>query len=86
MTGSTATSAKVHLTLTAEAIAILDKNATERKRGEFMSNLLVAFGAGAGAINQVDIESMRLQMLGLASTTKTLDARLSRLERHAAAK
>lgn len=73
------------LSLTNEAIDILEKHATERKRGEFISNLLVAYGADAGAISQVDVESMKLQLLGMASTTKTLDGRLTRVEKQLAA-
>ena len=75
---------KVALSLTAEAMAILEKHATERKRGEFVSNLLGAYGAEAGAITQVDVESMRLQLLGMASTSKTLDGRLTKVERQLA--
>lgn len=77
--------AKVNLSLTADALAVLEKHTTERKRGEFVSNLLVAYGAEAGAITQVDIESMKLQLLGLASTAKTLDGRLTKVERQLAA-
>jgi hypothetical protein len=76
---------KVALSLTADAMAVLEKHATERKRGEFVSNLLIAYGAEGGAITQVDIESMRLQLLGLASTSKTLDGRLTKVERQLAA-
>lgn len=77
--------AKVNLSLTADALAVLEKHTTERKRGEFVSNLLVAYGAESGAITQVDIESMKLQLLGLASTNKTLDGRLTKVERQLAA-
>ena len=73
------------VSLTNEAIDVLEKHTTARKRGEFISNLLVAYGAEAGAITQVDVESMRLQLLGMASTTKTLDGRLSKVERQMAA-
>ena len=44
-------SRKVVLTLSGEAIAILEANATERKRGEFVSNLLIEWAenrAGTG--------------------------------------
>lgn len=77
--------AKVNLSLTVDAMAVLEKHTTERKRGEFVSNLLVAYGAEAGAISQVDVESMKLQLLGLASTNKTLDGRLTKVERQLAA-
>lgn len=69
------------VSLTNEAIDVLEKHTTARKRGEFISNLLIAYGAEAGAITQVDIESMRLQLLGLASANKTLDGRLTKVER-----
>lgn len=77
---------KMTVSLTNEAIEVLEKYTTERKRGEFISNLLVAYGAEGGAINQVDVESMKLQMLGLSSAIKTLDGRMTRLERQNAAK
>jgi len=76
---------KVSLSITPDAIEILEKHTTERKRGEFVSNLLVSYGAEGGAINQVDVESMKLQMLGLSSTTKTLDGRLMKVERQLSA-
>ena len=38
-------SKKVGLMLSGEAVAILDANATERKRGEFVSELLVDWQA-----------------------------------------
>jgi len=39
-------SKKVGLMLSGEAVAILDANATERKRGEFVSNLLIEWAEG----------------------------------------
>lgn len=72
------------LSLTNEAIDVLEKHTSARKRGEFISNLLVAYGADAGAISQVDVESMKLQLLGMASTTKTLDGRLTKVEKQLA--
>lgn len=39
-------SKKVGLVLTGEALGILNANATERKRGEFVSNLLVEWAEG----------------------------------------
>jgi hypothetical protein len=73
------------VSLTNEAIDILEKHTTPRKRGEFISNLIVAYGSEAGAITQVDVESIKLQMLGMASTSKTLDGRLTKVERQLAA-
>lgn len=40
---------KVQLTLSDEALQIIDANATERKRGEFVSNALVAYVGGGAA-------------------------------------
>jgi len=73
------------VSLTNEAIDVLEKHTTARKRGEFISNLLIAYGDDAGAISQVDLESMKLQLLGLASTSKTLDGRLTKVERQLSA-
>jgi hypothetical protein len=73
------------VSLTNEAIDILEKHTTPRKRGEFISNLIVAYGSEAGAITQVDVETIKLQMLGMASTSKTLDGRLTKVERQLAA-
>lgn len=72
---------KVALSLTPESFAVLERHATERKRGEFVSNLLMAYGDDAGAISQVDMETTKLQLLGLASANKTLDGRVTKLER-----
>lgn len=72
---------QITVSLSYEAIQILEKQATPRKRGEFISNLLIAYGAESGATSQADIESMRLQLLGLASQQKTLDARVTKVER-----
>jgi len=72
------------LSLTNEAIAVLEKHTTARKRGEFISNMLIAYGDTAGAISQADIESMKLQMLGLASTQKNFEGRLLRVEQRLA--
>ncbi|MFN8487120.1 MAG: hypothetical protein U0350_05965 [Caldilineaceae bacterium] len=74
------------LSLTNDAIAVLEKNTTERKRGEFISNLLVTYGAQEGAISQIDIESIKLQLLGLASQIKQLDGRLLKVERNIVSK
>lgn len=78
---------KVQLTLSlsSEAVEVLNKHASERKRGEFISNLLATYGAQEGSISQVDIESMKLQQLGVASQLKTLDGRTTQIERQLAA-
>lgn len=76
-------SEKVQLTLslTSEAVQILDRHATERKRGEFLSNLLLQYSAADGGIAQMDVDAIRLQLLGLASEHKTAEARLGRVEK-----
>lgn len=76
---------QITLSLTKEAIAILERQTTPRKRGEFVSQLIVAYGDDAGAINQLDIEGIKLQLLGLASSVKTMDGRLLKVERQIAA-
>jgi len=75
---------QITLSLTNEAISILEKQTTPRKRGEFVSNLVVAYGNDAGAIGQLDIETIKLQLLGLASANKILEGRVMKLERQLA--
>jgi len=73
--------AKVSLTITGAAVAVLQKQASPRKRGEFVSNLLVQYGAVDSGIDAVDIEGMKLQIMGLAGANKTLEGRVIKLER-----
>ncbi len=77
--------AKVSLTLTAAALAVLERQASPRKRGEFVSKLLMQYNAMDSGIEQIDVEGLKLQMLGLASTCKSQEARLLRLERQVVA-
>lgn len=76
---------QITLSLSKEAITILEKQTTPRKRGEFVSGLIVAYGSDAGAIGQLDVETIKLQLLGLASANKTLEARVMKVERQLAA-
>ena len=82
---------KARLTLSAAAQKVLEEAASPRKRGEFVSRLLLEYGAGkigANALNGIDgidLEEMKLQMMGLASVTKMLEARLLKVERQLAA-
>ena len=76
---------KVSLTLTGSAVAVLEKQASPRKRGEFVSGLLVQYSAADAGIDMVDIEGLKLQMLGLSSANKSLEARVMKLERQLAA-
>jgi hypothetical protein len=48
-------SKKVGLMLSGEAVAILDATATERKRGEFVSNLLIEWAEGQTPDNEPGI-------------------------------
>jgi len=72
---------KVSLTITGAALTVLQKQASPRKRGEFVSNLLVQYGAVDSGIDAVDIEGMKLQIMGLAGANKTLEGRVIKLER-----
>lgn len=75
---------KAYLTLSADAYRVLEKQASPRKRGEFVSNLLLQYGMADSGIEQVDIEGMKLQLMGLASANKTLEGRVLRLEKQIA--
>ena len=76
---------KSSLMLSADALAVLDKHASPRRRGEFVSQLLIQYGLADGGIEQIDVEGMKLQLMGLASANKTLEARVLKLERQVAA-
>lgn len=61
------------LTLTDEAAQVLDANATERKRGEFVSGVLVDYARITGAISSLgDDEDGILERI---------DSRLARIEK-----
>jgi len=76
---------KARLTLSDAAQAVLHSAASPRKRGEFVSRLLVQYGAVDGGIDQVEIEGIRLQLMGLAGANKTMDARVMKIERQLSA-
>ena len=76
---------KVYLTLSSEALAVLDKQSTPRKRGEFVSRMLVQYGEVSNGTEQIDIEGIKLQLMGLASVNKSLEARVLNLEKQLAA-
>ena len=76
---------KSSLMLSADALAVLDKHASPRRRGEFVSSLLIQYGMADSGIEQVDVEGMKLQLMGLASANKTLEGRVLRLEKQLAA-
>ena len=77
--------AKARLTLSAAAQKVLEGAASPRKRGEFVSSLLIQYGMADSGIEQIDVEGMKLQLMGLASANKTLEGRVLRLERQLAA-
>lgn len=77
--------AKVSLTLSVDALVVLEKQASPRKRGEFISRLLIEYGAVESGVDAVDIEGMKLQIMGLAGANKTLEGRVVKLEKQLAA-
>ncbi len=76
---------KARLTLSAAAQKVLANAASPRRRGEFVSKLLIQYGAVDSGIDQIDVEGMKLQLMGLASANKTLEGRLLKVERQLAA-
>ena len=76
---------KSSLMLSGDALAVLDKHASPRRRGEFVSSLLIQYGLADSGIEQIDVEGMKLQLMGLASANKTLEGRVLRLEKQLAA-
>jgi len=76
---------KSTLSLSENAQAVLEANASPRKRGELVSKLLIEYGAGAAGVDAVDVEGMKLQIMGLASANKSLEARVMKVERQLAA-
>jgi hypothetical protein len=80
-----ANESKTSLTLSSEARAVLERQASPRKRGEFVSKLLIEYGAGASGIDAIDIESTKLMIMGLAGANKSLEGRVIRLEKQVAA-
>lgn len=77
---------RVTLTITSEALEVLESHSTERKRGEFVSQLLASYGRGAGTVpSGLELEALRLQVLGLLAQGKSADARLVKVEQTLAA-
>jgi len=64
---------KVQLTLTDDALAVIDANATERKRGEFVSNILVDYARITGGISSLGNDEDGL--------LERIDSRLARIEK-----
>lgn len=63
-------SKKVVLTLSGEAAAILDANATERKRGAFVSDLLVEWAENRGRRDDLGI------LESIAASVRRIEKRL----------
>lgn len=77
---------RVTLTITSEAVEVLERHTSERKRGEFVSQMLETYGRGADTVpSGLDVESLRLQVLGLLAQGKNADARLMKVEQTLAA-
>lgn len=76
---------KSSLMLSSDALAVLEKQSSPRRRGEFVSKLLIQYGMADSGIEQIDVEGMKLQLMGLASANKTLEGRVLRLEKQLAA-
>ena len=72
---------KCALSLTPDAAKVLEASASPRKRGELVSKLLIEYGAANAGVDAVDVEGMKLQIMGLASANKTLEGRVIKLER-----
>lgn len=53
----------------------------ERKRGEFLTRLIDELYTTRGEAEAMDLEGLRLQLLGLAGKVKSLEARLLQVER-----
>ncbi len=65
---------KVQLTLNDEALQIIEANATERKRGEFVSNALVSYAGGgasgdAGILERIETRLARIEKLLQSKTS-----------------
>ena len=69
-------SQRVALVLTDEAAAIIDDNATERKRGEFVSNLLMDYARVTGGVSPLGDDDDGI--------LERIDSRLARIEKQMA--
>lgn len=64
---------KVQLTLTDDALSVIEANATERKRGEFVSNVLIDYARLTGGISSLGDDDDGL--------LERIDSRLARIEK-----
>lgn len=69
---------KVTLSLTDEALNALNQHATERKRGEFVSELILDFERNASML--LDYTPMENSNGSLHQIMQSLDSRLERIE------
>ena len=76
---------KCALTLSGDAFKALAQQASPRKRGDFVSKLLLEYSIANSGVDQADIEAMKLMVMGLAGANKTLEGRVLKLERQLAA-
>lgn len=75
---------RITITLTNDAIDLLDKFTTPRKRGDFIDKLIKGHEYDEAANAGVDLDNMRFQMTGMSSLIKAQDARLLVVERNLA--
>ena len=69
-------SQRVTLVLSDEATGVIDANATERKRGEFVSSVLVDYGRITGGISALGDDDDGI--------LERIDSRLARIEKQMA--
>ncbi|MEZ4707607.1 MAG: hypothetical protein R3A44_10390 [Caldilineaceae bacterium] len=74
---------KIQLSISNRAADVLNKHASERKRGEFISQLLETYEMSG--VSSTDIETVNLQVIGLASQLKGHDSKILQIERQIAA-
>lgn len=66
-------SQRVALVITDEAAAVIDANATERKRGEFVSTVLIDYARLTGGVSSLGDDDDGI--------LERIDSRLARIER-----
>ncbi len=69
---------KIQLSISKRASEVLKSRASERKRGDFVSAILEAYESPD--MSPVDVEALRLQLLGLSATIKCVEGRLEKVE------
>ena len=67
---------RTFLALTDDALKVIEANATERKRGEFVSNILVDYGRITGGISALGDDDDGI--------LERIDSRLARIEKQMA--